>query len=158
MNTTNICACSNSTWQTLEDVKLFKIKKDTRTLLMTSFWCFYCYFWTISHLFLVFLLLTLIKKKFFLENVRSFAENIRSVKIVCPLARTISSQKNSLGQHLNPFHATDLFWYPLKTSENLRGYQKRSVAWNGLIKQNLIWRRFRLHIQKQLPEVFCRKR
>ena len=39
----------------------------------------------------------------------------------------------------NPFHATDLFWCPLKTSENLwfsdvfRGYQKRSVAWNGLI-------------------------
>ena len=39
---------------------------------------------------------------------------------------------------LNPFHAIDLFWYPLKTSENLwfsdvfRGYQKRSVAWNGL--------------------------
>ena len=39
----------------------------------------------------------------------------------------------------NPFHDTDLFRYPLKTSENLwfsdvfRGYQKRSVAWNGLI-------------------------
>ena len=34
--------------------------------------------------------------------------------------------------YLNPFHATDLFWYPLKTSENLwfsdvfRGCQKRS--------------------------------
>ena len=40
---------------------------------------------------------------------------------------------------LSPFYATDLFWYPLKTSENqrfsdvFRGYQKRSVAWNGLI-------------------------
>ena len=40
---------------------------------------------------------------------------------------------------LNPFHVTDLFWYPLKTSENqrfsdvFRGYQKRSVTWNGLI-------------------------
>ena len=39
---------------------------------------------------------------------------------------------------LNPFHATDLFWYPLKTWENQwfsdvsRGYQKRSAAWNGL--------------------------
>ena len=39
----------------------------------------------------------------------------------------------------NPFHATDLFWYPLKTSENerisdvFRRYQKRSVAWNELI-------------------------
>ena len=37
------------------------------------------------------------------------------------------------------FHASDLFWYALKTSENLwfsdvfRGYQKRSVAWNGLM-------------------------
>ena len=40
---------------------------------------------------------------------------------------------------LDPFHATDLFWYPLKTSENqrfsdvFRGYQKRSMTWNGLI-------------------------
>ena len=40
---------------------------------------------------------------------------------------------------VNPFHITDLFWYPLKTSENLwfsyvfRGYQRWSVAWNGLI-------------------------
>ena len=39
---------------------------------------------------------------------------------------------------LNPFHATDLFWYPLKISENqrfsdvFRGYQKTSVAWNEL--------------------------
>ena len=38
----------------------------------------------------------------------------------------------------NPFHANDLFWYPLKTSENqrfsdvFREYQKRSVSWNGL--------------------------
>ena len=42
------------------------------------------------------------------------------------------------GVLINPFHATDLFWYPLKTSENhrfsdaFRGYQKRSVAGNGL--------------------------
>ena len=45
---------------------------------------------------------------------------------------------------INPSHATglesDLFLYPLKTSENqrfsdvFRGYKKRSVAWNGLIK------------------------
>ena len=40
----------------------------------------------------------------------------------------------------NPFHATNLFWYLLKTSENqrfsdvFRGHQKRSVAWNGLMK------------------------
>ena len=48
------------------------------------------------------------------------------------------------------FHATDLFWYSLKTSENFwfadvfRGYQKRSVAWNGLTRmifllEELIW-------------------
>ena len=42
-------------------------------------------------------------------------------------------------KRLNPFHTTDLFWYPQKTSENLwfsnvfKGYQKRPVAWNGLI-------------------------
>ena len=40
--------------------------------------------------------------------------------------------------NFNPFHATDLFWYPMKTSENqrfsnvFRGYQNRSVTWNGL--------------------------
>ena len=37
-----------------------------------------------------------------------------------------------------PFHATGLFLYTLKISENLwipdvfRGYRKRPVAWNGL--------------------------
>ena len=41
---------------------------------------------------------------------------------------------------IKPFNATDLFWYPLKISENQRfsnvfwGYQKRSVAWNELEK------------------------
>ena len=45
----------------------------------------------------------------------------------------------------NPFHATDLFWYALKTSENLwfsdvfSGHQKRSVAWNGLNILNYNW-------------------
>ena len=39
---------------------------------------------------------------------------------------------------INSFHATDPFWYPLKTSENLwfsyvfKRYQKTPVAWNGL--------------------------
>ena len=39
---------------------------------------------------------------------------------------------------INPFHATGLFRYPLKTSENQRSsdvfrwYRKRLVAWNGL--------------------------
>ena len=42
----------------------------------------------------------------------------------------------------NQFHATDLFWYLLKASENLwfsdvfRGYQNKSVVWNGLIDTN----------------------
>ena len=40
-------------------------------------------------------------------------------------------------QHSNPFHAIDLFIYPLKISENLwysdvfRDYKKRPVAWDG---------------------------
>ena len=44
---------------------------------------------------------------------------------------------------INPFHAANLFWYPLKISENqrfsdiFRGYQKRSVAWNELIKDTI---------------------
>ena len=45
----------------------------------------------------------------------------------------------------NPFHATGLFLYPLKTSKNLRfsdvfrGYRKRPMAWNGLnsLMQNI---------------------
>ena len=42
---------------------------------------------------------------------------------------------------LNLFHATDLFLYLLKKSENIwfsgvfRGYRKRPVAWNGLMYQ-----------------------
>ena len=62
-----------------------------------------------------------------------------------------SSQFQRIGKHwwfkfsINPFHVTDLFWYPLKTSENLwfcdvfRGYQKWSVAWNGftLLHKNI---------------------
>ena len=45
----------------------------------------------------------------------------------------------SLFCFVNTFHATGLFLYPLKTSENLwfsdvfEGYRKRLVAWNGLI-------------------------
>ena len=39
---------------------------------------------------------------------------------------------------INPFHATDLFWYPLIPP--IRGYQKRSVAWNGLSSPETILR------------------
>ena len=45
--------------------------------------------------------------------------------------------------HLKPFHATELFWYPLKSSENhrfFRGYQKRSVTWNKL-KTKKSWKK-----------------
>ena len=62
------------------------------------------------------------------------------------LGHTIKKYQESLStswlhictEPCNPFHANDLFWCPLKTSENLwfsnvfRGYQKRSVTWNGL--------------------------
>ena len=49
----------------------------------------------------------------------------------------VVSRAWSFNISFNPFYATDLFWYPLKTSENLwfsvfRGYQKRAVAWNRL--------------------------
>ena len=41
----------------------------------------------------------------------------------------------------NPFHATGLFLYPRKTSENqrfsdfFRGYRKRLVTWNWSVKE-----------------------
>ena len=43
--------------------------------------------------------------------------------------------------NINPFHATDLFLYPEKISENLWfsdifwGYRKRSLTWNGSVKK-----------------------
>ena len=68
--------------------------------------------------------------------------NNSSIALACALAWPITfliipeSHKN--GQkyfHVNnPFHATDLFWYPLKTSEN-----QRSVVWNGLILRLDLW-------------------
>ena len=62
--------------------------------------------------------------------------NIRKVAQVTQVFETSFINRNSI---FNPFHATDLFWYSLKTSENIwfsdvfREYQKRSVAWNGLV-------------------------
>ena len=44
---------------------------------------------------------------------------------------------------INPFIATMIFLYPLKTSENqrfsdvFRGYRKRQVAWNELISSSV---------------------
>ena len=54
-----------------------------------------------------------------------------------------STLKSRYEKYVNQFHATDFFWYALKTSEDpwfsdvFRGYQKRSVAWNGL--RIIIW-------------------
>ena len=47
------------------------------------------------------------------------------------------SQNLCFADVFNPFHATGIFRYTLKTSEHLwfsvfRGYRKRPVAWNGL--------------------------
>ena len=52
------------------------------------------------------------------------------MKLMASYSYTVSS--------VNPFHATGLFRYPLKTSESqrfpdiFRGYRKRPVTWNGL--------------------------
>ena len=51
------------------------------------------------------------------------------------------TKKNLLESTFLTHFVTDLFWYPLETLENqrfsdvFRGYQKRSVAWNGLIER-----------------------
>ena len=62
---------------------------------------------------------------------------------------------------INPLHTTDLFWYPLKTSENLwfsdvfRGYKERSVGWNGLILAFTDWRISRYCVNSvQIPSFF----
>ena len=70
--------------------------------------------------------------------------NFSFVKLLC-ISRTKKAESNlclnsKKKNQINPFHATDLFWYPLETSENLwfsnafRGYQKRWVAWNELMR------------------------
>ena len=58
-----------------------------------------------------------------------------------PIKYHVTVISSEILQDLNLFNTTDLFWYPLKISENLwfsdvfRGYQKRSVAWNGLMSR-----------------------
>ena len=55
----------------------------------------------------------------------------------------VAMRKSKVTLTLNPFHATDLFLYPLKSSENqtfsddFRGYRKKPVAWNGLTNQHM---------------------
>ena len=52
------------------------------------------------------------------------------------LERTVLLFLFSTEGHINPFHATGIFPYPLKTSENLwfyeafKGVQKEPVVWN----------------------------
>ena len=72
-------------------------------------------------------------------------------------------------QFINPFHATGLFRYPLKISQNqmfsdvFRGYRKRPVAWNELNDKSkiLFFIKFGdcmlISGQKQPPEVFYKK-
>ena len=61
-----------------------------------------------------------------------------NVKQACVFDLILVGIPSNLVFSIHPFHATDLFCYPLKTSENLwfynvfREYWKRSVAWNGL--------------------------
>ena len=66
---------------------------------------------------------------------------------------------NLVELQINPFYATDLFRYPLKTSETLwvsdvcRGYQKRPVEWNGLkSKVNIFLKTFKSFLQSQRHE------
>ena len=64
----------------------------------------------------------------------------------------INLSKNTKHPNLiSPFHATGLFLYPLKTSENQkfsdvsRGFKKRSMAWNGLMwnqQSSICWKCF----------------
>ena len=73
---------------------------------------------------------------FFLESIlklgKIYKRSLSYYTVLCYLTRLF----------YNPFDATDLFWYPLQTLKHLwfsdvfRGYQKRSVAWNGLISSS----------------------
>ena len=91
-------------------------------------WCFYG-FWKKFHSFYPRVHLKIQLNNFFC-HFKMMLCFIRLLLLCLSIAR--------LEEEINPFHATDLFWYPLKTSENqrcfnvYRGYQKRSVASNGL--------------------------
>ena len=71
---------------------------------------------------------------------RNSAQNYRSVSILPTFSkvfeRCLYDQRHDF---TNPFHATGLFLYPLKTWRKLevfwcfQRYRKRPVAWNGLI-------------------------
>ena len=60
-----------------------------------------------------------------------------------------------VASEINPFHATSLFRYPLKTSGNLwfsdvfREYQKRLVAWNVFI----VFEFFKFFLKQTLKSV-----
>ena len=67
------------------------------------------------------------------------------LKIIGDILKNVQKQVRlfTWGYMIYSFHATDLFWYP---PENIRkplvfwcfqGYQKRSVAWNGLMTMKM---------------------
>ena len=73
-------------------------------------------------------------KIFCCRKLSNFVNNLYELA----LKLVYQENKSTLKELLNPFHATDFFLYPLKTSENhgfsdvFRGYRKRPVTWNGL--------------------------
>ena len=84
----------------------------------------------------------LVEIELFIQGIRKFACSMRQGKV---FKINVDFSHDIYIEVINPFHATDLFWYPLKTSENLRfsdvfrGYQKRSVAWNKIISISRIY-------------------
>ena len=64
--------------------------------------------------------------------------------LTCQSCISESSYISESSISFNPIHVTDLFLYPLTTSENIwfsdifRGHRKRSVAWNGLSSFNKV--------------------
>ena len=80
------------------------------------------YFWSV---------LSCIQSGIYEPEITPYLDPFHSVEIASNILRIMAN-------FINPYYATDLVWYPLKTSENLwfsdvfRGYQKRLVAWNGL--------------------------
>ena len=58
--------------------------------------------------------------------------------VTCCFVKNFVTMPRIIATLLNPFHATDLLWYHLKTSDYnrlsdvFRGYQNRPMPWNGL--------------------------
>ena len=136
---------------------------------MTSFQCLYCYFWTdITHCSDVFTsgfeqvnacwVTGLLQGNYWFTRLLSLKKvlpcgllsssfvNLFNINIPIYRNQSFDLLNKTIDWFLyggafvvNPFDATGLFLYPLKTSENqrfsdlLRGYRKRPVVWNGLM-------------------------